>query len=30
VIERKYAVPEGSDLIPEIAKCVAFRKNALA
>jgi hypothetical protein len=29
VIEMEYAVPEGSDLITEIAKCVEFCKNAL-
>jgi sugar phosphate isomerase/epimerase len=30
VIEMEYAVPQGSDLITEIAKCVEFCKNALA
>ncbi|MGO9259113.1 MAG: sugar phosphate isomerase/epimerase family protein [Bryobacteraceae bacterium] len=29
VIEMEYAVPQGSDLITEIAKCVEFCKNAL-
>ncbi len=29
VIEMEYTVPAGSDLISEIAKCVAFCKNAL-
>ena len=30
VVEFEYAVPQGSDLITEIAKCVEFCKNALA
>jgi sugar phosphate isomerase/epimerase len=29
-IEHEYAVPEGSDLLSEIAKCVEYCKNALA
>jgi Xylose isomerase-like TIM barrel len=29
VIEMEYKVPEGSDLMTEIAKCVAYCKNAL-
>jgi len=29
VIEMEYTVPQGSDLLTEIAKCVAFCKNAL-
>jgi len=29
VIEFEYTVPEGSDLITEVAKCVAYCKNAL-
>jgi sugar phosphate isomerase/epimerase len=30
VVEFEYAVPQGSDLMTEIAKCVEFCKNALA
>lgn len=30
VIEMEYAVPQGSDLMTELAKCVEFCKNALA
>jgi sugar phosphate isomerase/epimerase len=30
VIEMEYTVPQGSDLMTEIAKCVAFCKDALA
>jgi hypothetical protein len=30
VIEMEYAVPAGSDLMTEIAKCVEFCKKALA
>jgi len=29
VIEFEYPVPQGSDMMTEIAKCVAFCKNAL-
>jgi sugar phosphate isomerase/epimerase len=30
IIEMEYAVPQGSDLMTELAKCVEFCKNALA
>jgi len=30
VIEMEYPVPQGSDLMTELAKCVEFCKNALA
>jgi sugar phosphate isomerase/epimerase len=30
VIEMEYPIPQGSDLVTELAKCVAFCKNALA
>ena len=29
IIEMEHPVPAGSDLMTEIAKCVAFCKNAL-